>query len=192
MSDIYMLSEANQRAAGHKQLILVREVCRVIGLHAVKLLLVIHVLSWCDMTSSLYRHGKVSVMKKPKKSPEALQLAGILLLENASKEQVQEAGCKLIAYVYSGHVNSSLTPLHYSAYMNMVSSSTHLPRPERLPPTDSAAAQHSYYVHQQMVQWSSFKTAKLNPVEWGWKLHEDKFMPVALDSAIAHVQARQR
>jgi hypothetical protein len=69
--------------------------------------------------------------------------------------------------------------------MNMVSSSTHLPRPERLPPTDSAAAQQSYRVHLHVVQWSSFMTAKLNPVEWGWKLHEDKFIPVALDSAIA-------
>jgi hypothetical protein len=108
MSDIYMLSEANRRAAGRKQLIPVREVCHVTGPHAVKMLLVIHALSGCDTTPSLYGHGKVSVMKKFKKCPEALQLADILLLENASQEQVQEAGCKLIAYVYSGHVNSSL------------------------------------------------------------------------------------
>lgn len=39
-------------------------------------------------------------------------------------------------------------------------------------------------MHLQVVQWKLLSTKALNPTEWGWRLHDGKYIPVATDLAI--------
>ena len=96
------------------------------------------------------------------------------------------AGCRMLALLYTGNVTDSLNRLRYTMYMYATATSSNLPRPERLPPTESAARYHLYRVHLQVVHWKLLSTATLNPSEWGWKMHEGKYNPVLTDMDIAH------
>jgi len=69
--------------------------------------------------------------------------------------------------------------------MHITATSTQLPRPERLPQTESAARYHSYTVHLRSLQWKLLSTTDVNPRDWGWKEHDGKFIPIATDIDIA-------
>ena len=69
--------------------------------------------------------------------------------------------------------------------MHMTATSSQLPKPERLPPTENAARFHIYRAHLQIIQWKQLTTKGLKPTEWGWTLHEGKYIPFATDIDIA-------
>ena len=69
--------------------------------------------------------------------------------------------------------------------MHIASTSTRRPQPERLPPTENAARYHIYRVHLQVLQWKLLSTACENPVDWGWTLQDNKYIPVLTDVAAA-------
>ena len=52
-------------------------------------------------------------------------------------------------------------------YMRLLSSTTNLIKPERLPPTINAAKYHCYRVYVQINQWLNFNKSSLNPIESG-------------------------
>jgi len=39
--------------------------------------------------------------------------------------------------------------------------------------------------HLQIIQWKQLTTKGLKPTEWGWTLHEGKYIPFATDIDIA-------
>ena len=63
----------------------------------------------------------------------------------------------------------------------MVAVSRQQPQPERLPPTEQAAAKHVMRVHHQVVLWSHKNVSALDPLQWGWKLISGKLEPVTTD-----------
>ena len=67
----------------------------------------------------------------------------------------------------------------------MLSSGKQQPRPERLPPTENAAKFHIYRVHLQVVQWNTLMPYSIDPVEWGWKLNNNKYIPIGMDNVAA-------
>ena len=99
--------------------------------------------------------------------------------------EVTDAGCRLLSLLYSGHVNSQLNKLRYKAYMQATATNEQLPRPERMPPTENAARFHMYRVHLQTVEWKLLSTSVLDPLQWGWKLHSGRYVPIDTDTDIA-------
>ena len=67
-----------------------------------ELLLVIHAFGGCDTVSGLYDKGKNAVLKLAEKSKSARENAKIFMKENASKEEISDAGNRLIKLLYGG------------------------------------------------------------------------------------------
>jgi len=103
----------------------------------------------------------------------------------ASTEEVAHAGCSLISTLYGGHASDHLNHLRYTTYMHMCATGSLIPCPERLPPTHNAARYHVLRTHVQVVQWKLLSTTEINPLHWGWKLRENKFIPVPTDTPMA-------
>ena len=57
--------------------------------------------------------------------------------------------------------------------------------PENLPPTERAAAQHSFRVHQQVVVWQTLNEVIPDPLNLGWKQEGSSFVPVKTDNDVA-------
>lgn len=68
--------------------------------------------------------------------------------------------------------------MRYTTYMNIISNSMFPTRPEKLTPTVAAAKQHIRRVHLQAVQWQTLMAVKINPADWGWKLCQERYVPV--------------
>jgi hypothetical protein len=64
MSDIHLMSQTYSRKAFRTSATSICDVCRQLGPSASRQVLVIHALSRCDTTSSLFELGKPSVWKK--------------------------------------------------------------------------------------------------------------------------------
>jgi hypothetical protein len=69
--------------------------------------------------------------------------------------------------------------------MNVSATSSRALQPERLVPTENSAKFHVFRAHIQAVQWKQFSTEVLIADDWGWKLHEGEYIPVASDIDIA-------
>jgi hypothetical protein len=105
--------------------------------------------------------------------------------DTASHEEVKVAGERFITYLYGGGSEDCLNAVRYHQYMQHTAKSTRHLQPEKLPPTEDAAAQHSYRVHLQVLQWKPLKTSGFTPEEWGWCLTNGKLMPVSSTLAAA-------
>ena len=178
MSDIIMYSHIGK----HKS---IRAISSALGDSIVRRLLLIHAISGSDTTSCLFGHGKVSVFHKLSKATDIEPLVNILESPTSCPDEVMTAGCGLLALMYGGRIHDQLNHLRYSMYMHATATSTQLPRLERLPPTENAARFHIYRVHLQTVHWRSLSTTDMDPQEWGWRLHEGRYIPIANDKNIA-------
>jgi len=181
MADIFMMSEMTRVRSARISVIPVRAVCTAIGTKAVQQILVVHALSGCDTTSALYGIGKPSAFKKIVDFQDGLALSEIVGSETASIADVSQAGLRLLTMLYSGKQSDTLNHLRYVTYMHLIARSSTRPRPERLPPTERAAHFHVLRVHLQVVQWKSLMATNLDPENWGWKLKDAMYVPVATD-----------
>jgi hypothetical protein len=135
--------------------------------------------------SAVYGHGKRTIWQKFKNNDVD---SAVRIFENvkATEDEVGEAGLQLFSLLYCGKLNMSLNHLRFSHHMSSLAVSTHLPCPERLPPTEAAARFHSYRVHLQVMQWKLLLTdIGLRPEDWGWKTVDGHCMPVATDLDVA-------
>ena len=56
--------------------------------------------------------------------------------------------------------------------------------PQALPPTSAAMKYHSYRVYYQICVWSEWDS-NMFPEDWGWRIDEEGFVPVATDLPVA-------
>ena len=159
----------------------VRELCKATGSVATRQLLVAHAISGCDTTSSLFGHGKASVWKQMKKSPNTTQLTETISSDKPTQKEIVAAGMQLLSLLYSGKTDNKINHLRYTMYMNMIATRSRLLRPERLPPTENAARFHILRVHLQVMQWKSLMTTNIKPEDWGWKIVDGRYKPVDTD-----------
>ena len=75
--------------------------------------------------------------------------------------------------------HEDLNKLRYSIYMQLVTTTKSLIKPERLPPTMTAEKYHSYCGYLQINQWLTFNNSLKDPTERGWKLENFMYQPVA-------------
>ena len=127
----------------------------------------VHAISGCDSTSSLYGLGKANVMKSIVQSDSASRCAEVLACPDAGHDEVVRAGLQLLNILYGGQPDDSLNRLRYLAYMRITATTTQMLRPEYLPPTENSAKYHVMRVHLQVLQWKSLTTTGFNPQDWG-------------------------
>ena len=92
-----------------------------------------------------------------------------------------EAGLRLFALMYQGKSEDSLNRLRCARYMHLISDSVSEIKPEILPPTERTAHFHCLRVYLQVIQWKHLMAVGINPLQWGWKQVEDKFVPIMTD-----------
>ena len=182
MGDIFMKSDTK---TGSSSTVSIREIRSAIGDIASRQILVVHAIGGCDTTSAIYGHSKVSVWKKLTKNKAAARLCAVINNSNANHDEIELAGCHLMSIIYNGKETDSLNLLRFKTYMNLLSTGTRQPQPERLPPTESATKFHIYRVHLQVIQWATLMDCNLKPEDWGWKVSYGRYIPVATDIAVA-------
>ena len=102
MADICMRSEVSKRGSSGSELIQIRSLCDAIGQVACQQILVVHAISGCDTTSSLFGQGKSGVWKKTNKNKAALKLSEIIGSCESTHIDVVSAGLKLMVMIYGG------------------------------------------------------------------------------------------
>ena len=53
--------------------------------------------------------------------------------------------------------------------------------PSLLPPSPRAAYYHELCVYHQIKVWKALSDTGLKPIQWGWKLRNDSFVPIMPD-----------
>ena len=77
-----------------------------------------------------------------------------------------------------GKPETKLNTIRYQKLKAKIAVSTTFVKPESLPPTEGATRYHSLRVYCQIMEW---KGQFLDPLEWGWRLHEGKYIPKTTD-----------
>jgi hypothetical protein len=180
MQPIHLHSETTKNRVPTVRITSIRQAAMALG-QSCKKLLVAHAVSGCDTVSSLFGLGKVSIWKKMKADNSYDELVEIVCDADSAKSDIIASGLKLMTKLYGGNTEEGLNHLRYRLYMSMVSTSSVPPRPERLPPTESAAKYHMLRVHLQVVQWKYLMAVDKNPEEWGWKILDGHYMAVPTD-----------
>ena len=181
LSPIYLKSDIKRQKTDSKSVISIRDVCLQVGDSTARALLAIHAISGCDTTSAMFGHGKTSALKVLTKCNDITRLAHLLGCESLEQSEVVNAGLQLIAVMYGGKVSDDLNLMRYSMYCHLTSTATRAVLPERLPPTVKAAKFHILRTHLQVLQWKSLMSCKADPEQWGWKLSDDTYIPIATD-----------
>ena len=144
-------------------------------------LLFIHGLSGCDTTSRPFGIGKSSVMSKYR---DLHEVSNVFLCENANRTEVEAAGDRALSIIY--RCSHGLNFERAAKFSDKVVSGSHYIPPERLPPTSDAARFHSQRVYLQVQAWIG---NKMNPTEWGWRLHSINHVamlkPIKMEQAAA-------
>lgn len=138
------------------------------------MILFLHAISGCDTTSALFWQGKMKWCNLLKKKPDWIDLASIFLNPNSNKEEVGNAGEKILMNLYGGD-KGTLNTLRYSAFVK--SAVTVKVNLARLPPTTEAAKYHSWRTYHQVQKWLGIDK---DPCDWGWATSEQGLVPVTM------------
>ena len=140
-------------------------------------LLLIHAITGCDTTSQVHTIGKASVLHKFQKSTRFRELSAIFLSESSSKEDIVDAGEKLMLQILgASKKENSMDELRLANYYRKFGGKSAV-KPQSLGPTSDATAQHSLRVYHQVQAWQG---RDLIPEEWAWILVNGKLMPVKM------------
>ena len=145
-----------------------------------KSLLLDHAFSGCDTTSSIFGQGKTKLYKKSILEGKH-ELVDIFYSSSSTENDIVNAGEELVALLYG----CSLDDLRYKNYKKQLYKSGSIQKDvdlRRLPPTSSSTKYHSLRVYHQVQEWLGIN---LDPLSYGWEIHEHKLSPKTSDIGIA-------
>lgn len=99
----------------------------------------------------------------------------IFLDIRATKDEVIQAGTAIFQYIHHGP-GTTLGELRYNMFSRKAAAG--LIKPETLPPTEGAAAQHSLRAYLQTRDWILLQSMSLDPSDYGWTLGVHGYEPV--------------
>ena len=144
-------------------------------------LLFVHAITGCDTTSRLFGVGKgTPTLKKLKAGNTFHETAEVFQKRTATVEEVVSAGEKAVIAMYNGSPTDTLDELRYKKFTEKVALSTSFVQVHSLPPTSDACKYHSMRTYLQVQQWLH-PDCNLNPEDWGWRVHDDRFEPCMAD-----------
>jgi hypothetical protein len=153
-----------------------------IELDACSRILIAHAMGGCDSTSAIFGMGKGTIFTRLNADATLHADCRILQSETASAAEVNAAGVRVIAGLYGGKRDESLTAMRYTAFCNATIS--HRFTAERLPPSENAAKLHAERVHLQAVIWSTLDQTSLLATDWGWRLAQGRLVPIPLEGPV--------
>jgi hypothetical protein len=131
MADIFMLSEITRQRSPRAEITPVRDIRQSIGDKAACQLLLAHAISGCDTTSSLFGHGKSNVSRTLAKCDDSdIETLGS---PSALRQQVIEAGLRVMSLLYGGKTHDSLNHLRYISCMHLLATSAFPSHPMEVP-----------------------------------------------------------
>lgn len=138
----------------------------------------------CDTTSSFFGKGKIQAIQLFNKRKDLQGLIDIFNDKNAAHEQIDTAGEKFILALYGATKSSenSLDEQRFISFNRLVGQAKSAVVLSKLPPTSSAAHQHSRRVYLQVQAWLG---NVLNPEEWGWTKTDAFLNPILTKKAPA-------
>ena len=128
-------------------------------------LLLAHSFSGFDMASSTLGFGKVRVLRKmasDKAPADALETLNSL---RSRQDDIGKAGIKMMQYLY-GRTEFPLHEMRYQKYSQSVAKGKL--SPQKLPPTEGAAVQHSLRAYLQWHDWTLLASQSLPPTDYEW------------------------
>ena len=176
MADIYFFSEASKRRKEGPQIFNIRHIVDITDPVIRNNLLFAHAWSGCDCTSATFWQGKGMIIKLLLRYEEVRAISQTFYKPDATHVEIAQGGIRLFSLMYGGR-DSNLNKIRYTSYMNVITKG--LIKPEKLPPTESAAEYHSYRVYIHVIQWNSFLDTDTLPTDWGWKIGSGKFTPIS-------------
>ncbi|KAE8752846.1 hypothetical protein FOCC_FOCC000584, partial [Frankliniella occidentalis] len=101
-----------------------------------------------------------------------------------SHDAVAAAGEKILLAIYGVPAQPNLNKARFHLYRRTIARQSVRANflLESLPPTSAAARQHSFRTYHQIQMWLE---NELNPIEWGWKLENNQYIPVTTTNAAA-------
>ncbi|KAF3851192.1 hypothetical protein F7725_012964 [Dissostichus mawsoni] len=99
----------------------------------------------------------------------------IFLDTQATKDAVIQAGTTIFQYIYHAP-GTALGEIRHNMFSRKAAAG--LIKPETLPPTEGAAAQHSLRAYLQTQDWILLQSMSLNPSDYGWTLGVHGYEPV--------------
>jgi len=93
-------------------------------------------------------------------------------------------GSKAMVVLFNADQKDSLASIRYNILCRKVARSRTFVTPERLPPTPSTCKFHSLRTYYQVMEWMGCCDEMMSS-EWGWKVEEDKLVPVMTDKSHA-------
>lgn len=144
--------------------------------HLKDVILFSHAFTGCDTTSAIYDKGKRTFLNIVQKNKSLTQHAEVFDNPNAAKNDIKEAGERLMLALYGA--NKKESSINFFRYKRLAASAAWLNtavRLSQLPPTAGATEEHVWRVYFQVQQWLG---NDLNPCDWGWKLKEQIYFPV--------------
>ena len=115
-----------------------------------------HAFTGCDTVSSFAGHGINTLFDK--------FCAGDI---DEHIDTVIRSGTAIFKYIYNAS-GTTLGEIRYNMFAHKAA--VGLIKPETVPPTEGAAAQHSLHVYLQTQNWMLLQSMSLNPDEYGWTI----------------------
>ena len=154
------------------------EMKKTLGSDLCSQLLFIHAFTGCDSTSRIFSVGKQAAFHKLVNGDSTLKsCADLFLIPNQDNTTIEDHGAKAMAVLFGGKSTDSLASLCYHIFSRKLVTNKSVLTPERLPPTECSTKYHSFRTYFQIMAWLG-KESDLNPVNWGWKLVDNNFLPV--------------
>jgi predicted nuclease of predicted toxin-antitoxin system len=139
-----------------------------------KSVLLLHCFFGCDTTSQIFNISKDKVFKDIELQRTCHEVSAAFYAQDSCKEAISTVGDKIMIALYKKKEGKDLNKLRHKVFMDKVAGKKSV-KPEQLPPTKDSSIQHYFRVYHQIQSWLG---RKLDPLSWGWKLMEDKLLPV--------------
>lgn len=179
MGQAVIRSSFTKNGRNHPKQMIVEKAIQKLDPSIIPYLLFIHAFGGCDTVSALHEKGKAFPLRLLKES-ENTTLFDFFICPQSTQYEIGKAGVELVIMLYKGQEADTLTDLRYAMHMKMAATATKI-TPSKLPPTERSAWYHSLRAYLQICQWKSLMNCDLNPLEWGWKLVNEKMTPIMTD-----------
>jgi len=137
-------------------------------------LLFTHAFTGCDTVSAIGGHGKTTLFDRFC-AGDIDEHMDIFLDVRATKDVVIVAGIAIFQNIYH-EPGTTLGAIRYNMFSRKAAAG--LIKPETLPPTEGAAAQHSLRAYLQTRDWMLLQSMSLDPSDYGWTVGVRGYEPV--------------
>ena len=174
---IYFKSEAKPSVPRAVKIWDINQTKVVLGEEVCRILPVIHAFTGCDTTSRIFSIGKSALLKKYNSSNSIQENVAKFLETETDPNEITKAGEELFVSLYGGIPHEGLDLLRYRKFTSKVIVGNIFVQVHTLPPTSDAGQFHSLRAYLQCQTWTG-RGDELDPVQWGWTVSNNRYIPV--------------